>query len=371
MNTLSKKEELQERLDEYEKIRSNTRLLPVKVTSFYRKKLDEEFKSLGHQEGPLHRVVYPSSDRLVIPDGVSEVDDHVEDRSHMPEPKAPFLHKYPDRILFMPTENCLGHCMYCFRQDLLEEQHESDSNTTWQPALSKLLDYLRDHPEVKEVILSGGDPFLLPAKTLDAIFSELRSAGVKYLRVHTRAIVFNPTSFSESHRKVCLEHHVRVVLHVVHPYEWCSEVSETAREWSMSGVTLNNQFPLLRNINDHHLVLANLVEKLEVDGVRTLSIYFPDPVRYSSSFRIPYLRLKKLIKDFQHTTPSWINGLRFSQDSPIGKLSPDELESIDKENCQLVYRREDKTIRVPDLPEELDQQFDLSALLWKEAPKES
>ena len=360
-------EAFQKRLLSYEGLRQRTRLLPVKVSSFYQKKLNLEFEALAQREGPLHRVIFPSEDRLLQPHGLKEVDDHVEDRSHMPIKKAVFLHKYADRILFMPTSECLSHCMYCFRQDFLEEQHESSSPLAWKKDLDHLLEYLKTHPEVQEVILSGGDPFILPAKVLNSIFVALKNVGIPHLRVHTRSLVFNPGAFSPHHLEVCLKFDVRVVLHVVHPYEWCEQVSQKAQSWSKAGVRLYNQFPILRKINDHPKVLSTLIEKLEKDRVRTHSIYFPDPVQYSSCFRIPFLRLKAIIKEFQRTTPSWINGLRFSQDSPIGKLSPDELVSIDHENHLIHYRRGDETVSLPDLPEHLDQTFDLKTLLWKGA----
>jgi lysine 2,3-aminomutase len=361
-----KDEALQERLLRYEELRQHTRLLPVKVTAFYRQKLEREFKALGHEEGPLHRIVYPSNDRLLQPEDLKEVEDHVNDRSHMPSTQSSFLHKYPDRVLFMPTSECLSHCMYCFRQDLLEERHENKDNPSWKQHLNSLLDYLKIHPEVSEVILSGGDPFLLPSKALNQIFHSLKKANIQHLRIHTRSLVFNPESFTKGHMTVCHDHNVRVILHVTHPYEWCKEVSVKAREWSNAGIRLYNQFPILRKINDHPSVLANLVEKLDEDRVRTLSIYLPDPVKYSSCYRVPYHRLVTLIKEFKHSTPSWINGLRFSQDSPIGKLGLDELELVDPEKQVLIYRRGSEEVRVPDLPSNIDETFDIKTLLWEE-----
>ena len=100
----------------YNTLSTQERLLPIKVTKFFQQKIEEEVAALGHNEGPLHRIAYPTHERLFVRTA-DEVIDFVDDRSNMPDnAKDVLIHKYTDRLLFMPTANCIGHCQYCFRQ---------------------------------------------------------------------------------------------------------------------------------------------------------------------------------------------------------------------------------------------------------------
>src|SRR5262249_42483792 len=128
-------------------------LLPIKVTSFYQKKIDEEFATLGHMGGPLARVVYPSEERLNL-HAPHEIKDWVGDGAHTPADfDGTLIHKYPDRVLFTPAPDCVAHCLYCFRGDYLTEQKQEGPDAL-EVKLARLLDYLNAHPSVREVILS-------------------------------------------------------------------------------------------------------------------------------------------------------------------------------------------------------------------------
>ncbi len=141
----------------YQALAVAERLLPIKVTRFYQDKLDAEVAALGHTEGPLHRTARPTPDRFTLSAG-DEVDDWVDDRANMPVPgSSAIIHKYADRVLFMPTSVCAGHCQYCFRQDVLTDAH-GEGRTDVATELARLEAYLDGQPAVTEVILSGGDP---------------------------------------------------------------------------------------------------------------------------------------------------------------------------------------------------------------------
>lgn len=167
-------------------------LLPLKVTPFYHMKIKEEVEALGNHLGPLHRASFPTQDRLLLR-APNEVKDFVDDRSNAfgRAHKTSIVRKYADRILFLTTSECFGDCQYCFRTDVLTESSAVDKRTGLAD-LHLLRDYLGAHPEVTEVILSGGDPLILPASKLADLIEGIRSVpSVKSIRIHTRAIVYD------------------------------------------------------------------------------------------------------------------------------------------------------------------------------------
>lgn len=365
----------QEKLLAYEQLRKDHRLLPVKITSFYRQKIEEESqafeaKGLCPSEGPLYRIAYPSSEKISEKSPL-EVDDFVDDRSNMPqESQQDFIHKYPKTVLFLPSSQCLAHCMYCFRQDVLEEKHHNSSPASDMSSLeykvSRLINYIQQHPELHEVILSGGDPLILPAKQLHYIFDRIqKNTKIQHFRIHTRSLVFQPKSFTPAHIDVLASYRVRCVFHIVHPYEICEDVVQSIHKLRQAGLRLYNHFPILRKINDHPEVLSRLVEQLDELHIQNLSIYFPDPVQYSSAFRIHFARLFQIAKTFNHTTPSWINATRFCQDSPQGKVRMDDLVEYDPSAGYATFLREGRHIRVPDHPKDMDRAGKLENMLWK------
>ncbi|MBI3419983.1 MAG: radical SAM protein, partial [Proteobacteria bacterium] len=210
-------------LSSYERLAKSQGLLPVKVTPFYKKKIDEEIATLGHTGGPLYRAMYPVEERFTLR-APGEVRDWVDDRAHMPEGMNFLIQKYPDRMLFLPTSQCAAHCLYCFRQDVLSENKDRPEPGL-DEKLEALLRHLRKHPQTREVILSGGDPLMLSAGDLEKVFAALRGVDtVTDIRVHSRAPVFAPAILSDSKLRLMAESRVRFVFHIIHPYEICEEV---------------------------------------------------------------------------------------------------------------------------------------------------
>ncbi len=354
-------------LDErYGMLASRERLLPVKVTAFYRAKVAAEVAALGHTEGPLHRTVFPSRERFDPPAG-GEVADWVDDRSNMPVPgSGAIIHKYPDRVLFMPTSVCASHCQYCFRQDVLTDAHEA-GRTAVSDELSRLVGYLRTRPEVSEVILSGGDPMSLPARDLSLILTTLRGLEqIRSIRIHTRTLAFAPKAFAdEAKLDMLAEADARVVFHFVHPYEICDEVAAVIHALRRRDVRLYNHFPLLRGVNDHVGVLRRLIEGLDDLRVRTLSVYVPEPIHHSAPYRVPLRRIMALQDELVATSPSWVNAVRFTLDSPLGKVRREHITAWEEADGRVTFEREGKRFDYPDFPAALDLAGDPAVMLWR------
>lgn len=341
-------------------------LLPIKVTPFYQKKVDEEVAVLGHFGGPLARTVYPSDDRLQLR-APGEVADWVDDRSNMEDDaKDIFIQKYANRVLFTPTSTCAAHCLYCFRQDVLTEQKIGVRKTIEQQC--EVLEWhLLTHPEISEVILSGGDPLTLSFAELQTIFERLsKIKTVTDFRIHTRMPVFSPAAL-KSDEKLALfaKYNIRIFIHAVHPYEICDEVGELLNRMHAHGIRLYNHFPLLRHVNDNADVLLELMRRLEEYHTRTISIYVPEPIYFSAAYRITYDRMCAIIDEVNARAPSWMNSFRFCLDSPVGKVRRENLKMRDRASHNLVFMRDGQRIDYPDLPEAMDSPGDIKIMLWK------
>ena len=350
----------------WQELARRERLLPIKITGFYQDKLDAEEAALGHTEGPLSRTARPTRERFSLGVG-DEVADWVDDRSNMPVPgSAAIIHKYADRVLFMPTSVCAGHCQYCFRQDVLSEAHE-DGRTAVAAELDRLVAYLGERPAVSEVILSGGDPLTLPLRDLALVLRRLKGVPtLRSIRIHTRALAFSPKIFADPAKLDLLaEADVRLVFHFVHPYEVCGEVAGVLKALRARDVRLYNHFPLLRGVNDHVAVLRALIERLDDERVRTLSVYVPEPIRHSAPFRVGLKRVFALQDALVATSPSWVNAVRFTLDSPIGKVRREHVVAWDEAAGRVTFRREGQSFVYPDFPADLDVPGDPAVMLWR------
>lgn len=341
-------------------------LLSVKVTPFYQKKIDAEVAALGHFGGPLARTVYPSEERLSLR-APGEVADWVDDRSNMEDDaKDVLIQKYTDRVLFTPTSTCASHCLYCFRQDVLSEQKTSPRKSIEQQC-DVLIAHLKANPNVREVILSGGDPLTLSYAELQTIFEKLATVRtVTELRIHTRVPIFSPSALKNDDKLVLFaKYNVRMILHSVHPYEICDEVTTLLERMHAHGIRLYNHFPMLRHVNDHADVLLQLMQKLETHHVKTLSIYVPEPINFSAAYRISYDRMCSIIDEVNARAPSWLNSFRFCLDSPFGKVRRENLKMRDRNAQHLVFMREGQRVDYPDFPDALDVPGNIEIMLWQ------
>ena len=334
-------------------------LLPIKVSDFYQEKIEKEIEQIGIG-GPLYRSVYPVTEKLDIHTEY-ETRDYVEEYHHMPVTGANYIiQKYKDRVLFIITEECFSHCQYCFRTYNLTEFKKCNTRETIVEKVSILKNYLLYHPEIKEVILSGGDPLSIGLDNLKFVLSEFENWNI---RIHTRAIVYNPFVFSEE--LVCLfrEKNVRLIFHINHPYEICEIVKAKIALLNKYNVRMYAQFPLLRGINDHPEVLIALLELMDNLHIRPISIFITDPIMYGAAYRVSFQRIKKIADTINWNTPSWINSVRFVLDTTWGKVRIENV--IKRDGNHIVFFRDGHEIDYYDLDCKLDKPGDVKIMLWK------
>lgn len=230
--------------------------------------------------------------------------DPIGDFSHMKAPQL--IHRYDNRALFTPTTICPVLCRYCFRKNELfhqREQFSADFQTTTM--------YLKQHPEIEEIIFTGGDPFILSDQKLKyyvEAFSEIPT--LKYIRIHTRTPTILPSRVTSELLSILEEarNHfdaVNVSIHVNHPGELTPTVSKALLELSRHVPGVLAQTVLLKGINSDPSVLENLFKGLVRLGVRPYYLHHPDQVKGSMHTTIDLLSGRKLYHCLRQRLPGW------------------------------------------------------------------
>ena len=332
----------------------------VQVSDFYKKKIEEEEKYV--KNGPLKKVIfrcenYGASKQF----GVDN--DYAGDNIYAIDETDTILHKYANRLLVLVTSNCISECGYCFRQT---NRRTCISEVEIEVITKKVVDYVNAHNEVKEVIISGGDPIILGAAKLSYFIENvIKNTHVRDVRLHTRSIVYSPDLITKDIIDVLAKYDVRLVFHIVHPYEICTYVEAKMKEIQKAGVRCYNQFPLLRGINDNVEVLTSLLYVLDKNRIRNLSIFITDPLICIEEYRVSIGRSYEMWKELELNYPAWLNATKMVFDSSIGKISIKDLLRFDEEKQGYWFKRGEKEMFFPDIPKEIDVPGNVENMLWK------
>ncbi len=201
------------------------------------------------------------------------VADPLADLDHQPAPRL--THRYQGRALLHLTPNCSLYCRYCFRKSLLNELQPELFGGGFEEPLA----YLASHPDIEEVILSGGDPLLAPDATLERVAHELaKLPHLKRLRIHTRVPVTFPQRITDGLIRAVSAGRLPLVFvtHFNHGKEVTPEAVEACRRIKTVSAALLNQSVLLKGVNDDAQVLADLSEKLFDTGILPYYLHHPD-----------------------------------------------------------------------------------------------
>jgi lysine 2,3-aminomutase len=228
---------------------------------------------------PVRQQVIPKGRELEAFDSMME-DSLAEDR-HSPVPGL--VHRYPDRVLMLVTTQCASYCRYCTRSRIV-----GDSAATFSKAEFELqLDYLRHTPQVRDVLLSGGDALTMSPRILDYLLNELRQIEhIEIIRIGSRVPVFMPQRITDELSAMLEKYHpLWLNIHVNHPKEITPELYRACEKLSRAGVPLGNQSVLLAGINDSVHIQRELVQGLVQMRVRPYYLYQCDLVAGAGHFR--------------------------------------------------------------------------------------
>lgn len=253
----------------------------------------------GDPEDPLLRQVLPLVEELQEAPGFSH--DPLDELNAMPVPGV--LHKYQGRLLLTATGACAVHCRYCFRR------HYPYSEANPGRAPEQTFEYLRQHPEINEIILSGGDPLTLTDTRLSQWVDRLETLSqVTRLRIHSRVPVVLPERVNDSLLDWMQGTRLQVVLviHANHANEIDADVSAALGKLGQAGITLLNQSVLLQGINDNVKILTDLSEALFSAGVLPYYLHQLDKVQGAAHFQISDEKAIFLLNQLRTRLPGYL-----------------------------------------------------------------
>jgi lysine 2,3-aminomutase len=266
--------------------------LAMAITPYFASLIDPE-----DPECPIRRQVVPRIEETTTSSW--EVPDPCGEDSHSPVPGL--VHRYPDRVLFLVTDRCAAYCRYCTRSRLVSNASGYD----FHPEFERQLDYIRRTPQVRDVLLSGGDPLLLSDEKLEYLLSQLRAIPhVEFLRIGTRIPIFLPQRITPALCAMLSRFHpLFMSVHSNHPRELTVEVREALERLADAGIPLGNQSVLLKHVNDSLSVMRAHVHKLLMCRVRPYYIYQCDLIEGSAHLRTSVRRGLEIMEGLRgHTT---------------------------------------------------------------------
>lgn len=246
---------------------------------------------------PIRRQVVPRlEETLTAP---WELSDPCGEDAHSPVPGL--VHRYPDRVLFLVTDRCAAYCRYCTRSRLVSNASGYD----FHPEYDKQIAYIASHPEIRDVLLSGGDPLLLSDDKLENLLGRLRAIPhVEFLRIGTRIPVFLPQRITpELCDRLKKFHPLFISIHSNHPRELTMEVRAALGRLADAGIPLGNQSVLLKHVNDDAGVMKVQVQKLLMCRVKPYYLYQCDLIAGSAHLRASVAKGLEIMENLRgHTT---------------------------------------------------------------------
>lgn len=293
---------------------------------------------------PIRRQVIPRMEETLEAD--YEMSDPCGEDSHMPVPGL--VHRYPDRVLFLVTDRCASYCRYCTRSRVVSGAGDQDLDTDYEAAFQ----YLENHPEIRDVLLSGGDPLLFSDAKLEKILSRLHAIEhIEFIRIGSRIPIFLPQRITPELCEMLSKYHpLFLSVHTNHPRELTTEVKAGLERLANSGIPMGNQSVLINQVNDDADIMKSLVHKLLMCRVRPYYLYQMDLIKGSSHLQVPVAKGIEIIEKMRgHTTGYAIP--QYVIDAPGGggkvPVNPDYMVQRNEERV-IVRNYEGKTFEYPE-----------------------
>jgi lysine 2,3-aminomutase len=327
--------------DEREAVANHSGPLPVGITPYYASLMSRDDPS-----EPLRRTHIQTRAEAILSPG--ESDDPLGEDHDSPAPGL--VHRYPDRVLFLTTGTCSTYCRYCTRARAV-----GNPGGEYQLGLKqwdRALAYIEEHTEVRDVLLSGGDPLSIADEKLDYLLTRLRKIKhVEFLRMGSKVPMVLPQRITKNFVKMLKKHHpLWMSIHVTHPREFTPETTEALNRLADAGVPLGSQTVLMKGINDHIDIMKPLMHGLLKRRVKPYYLFAVDPIRGSAPFRTTVQTGLDIVEGLRGFTTGYATPI-FAVDAPGGggkiQLAPDFIVGRDGDNL-LVRNFEDKVYSFPD-----------------------
>lgn len=277
-------------------------LFSEQASQQFRVKIPANFLNETNVSGadPLLLQVLPQQQETIDAEGFNL--DPVGDMSAMATPGL--IHKYKNRALFIVTGACAIHCRYCFRRHFPYSDAQIN-NENWEPAFQ----YLREHTEVTEIILSGGDPLMVSDEKLTHLVNELAQIKhLKRLRIHSRIPSVLPERITKTFIDLLMNSrfNVSLVTHINHPNELNENNKAVLKMLQTTNIQLLNQSVLLSGVNDNPKTLIDLSEKLYETGVLPYYLHLLDPVQGAAHFYVKEADARVFLDEMTNSLPGYL-----------------------------------------------------------------
>lgn len=292
--------------EEYESIDECLKKFSMRVTPYFLSLIDWD-----DPNDPIKAQAIPQKEELIVEEW-EKSDPLAEDEK---SPVKGLVHRYPDRVLFLTTPCCAMYCRHCTRKRFAGDCEKTPTVNQYK----KCIEYIKQHTEVRDVLLSGGDPLMLKLETLDWILTQLREIPhVEVIRIGSRVPVTLPQKVTPELCTMLSKHHpLWMNIQVNHPNELTPEVEKACSMLSGAGIPLGNQSVLLKGVNDNLEVMKELVHKLVKFRIRPYYLYQCDLSYGLHHFRTPVIKGIEIIKGLRGFTSGFCVP-QFVIDAPNG-----------------------------------------------------
>lgn len=269
------------------------KLFPFKVPRNFVERMEK-----GNFHDPLLRQILPIDAEYCDTPGYSA--DPLQEKKFNPMPGL--LHKYHGRVLLTLTGACGIHCRYCFRREFSYENN-NPGTFGWQ----KVMSYIANDPTIAEVILSGGDPLVVPDSTLKNLIEQF-PPSVKRLRIHSRMPIVLPSRITSELIDAITHPSLKTILvvHCNHPREINHEVKEAMQLLKSSGIALLNQTVFLKNVNDQAETLIELSETLFDAGIQPYYLHTLDKVKGAAHFDLSLEKIRGVYRKLSESLSGYL-----------------------------------------------------------------
>lgn len=324
------------------KIKKAVDIFPMAITPYYASLMDKDDESC-----PIRMQAVPSIEELRS--SSSDLEDPLHEDIDSPVPGL--THRYPDRVLILATNECSMYCRHCTRKRKVGDKSAAVNWTVFMDGV----EYIKKNKNIRDVLISGGDPFLLSTKHLEKMISEIRKIPhVEIIRIGTRTPVVMPMRIDRELVEMLKKYQpIWINTHFNHPKEITPQSQQALAMLADAGIPLGNQSVLLRGINDCHFIMKDLLHKLVINRVRPYYLYQCDLSRGIEHFRTPVSKGIEILENLiGHTSGFAIP--TFVVDAPGGggkiPLQPNYVLSYS--NHKTILRNYEGLISVYTEPEE-------------------
>ncbi|MFC1884445.1 KamA family radical SAM protein [Thermodesulfobacteriota bacterium] len=307
---------------------------PMRINPYY-------FGLIKRKNDPIYRQCIPNKQELMNEKGL---EDPLNEDGY--SPLVGITHRYPDRVLFLISSQCAMYCRFCNRK-----RKVGTEGLVTEESIGKGIGYIQDHREIRDVLLSGGDPLLLENRELDEILSQIRSIPhVEIIRIGTRVPCTLPQRITPELTRTLKKYHpLYIHTQFNHPNEITEESSSACERLADAGLPLGCQTVLLKDINDNPSVMKTLMQKLLTIRVRPYYLFQADHARGTAHFWTPLKKGLEIIKALHgHTSGLCVPHFAVDLSGGGGKIlmTPDNI--IDNNGSELIIENfMGKTYRYP------------------------